>query len=92
MGFCPPVNCTGSDQPHDHVETEAESSSGESVRGVPMMKLEPAVDFVPMLKVEKLAHAVGDDVKVGSYMSVCPHLYVRLFRMPRYLLACRSVC
>jgi len=63
MGFCPPVNCTGSDQPHDHVETEAESSSGESVRGVPMMKLEPAVDFVPMLKVEKLAHAVGDDVK-----------------------------
>ena len=69
MGFCPPVNCTGSDHPHDHVESESSSSSassGESLGSVPMMKLEPAVDFVPMLKVEKLAHAVGDDVKVGS--------------------------
>ena len=90
MGFCPPVNCTGSDQPHDHVEPEAESSSssGQSVRGVPMMKLEPAVDFVPMLKVEKLAHTVGDDVKVGSYMSVCPHRYVRLFRLS----VCLAIC
>lgn len=42
VGFCPPVNCTSSSTPHDHIEMES----------VPMMELTPAMDFVPTADVQ----------------------------------------